>query len=141
MTDHVYARRHSKAAAISRMFLTCCRAMATAYPHQKNVGQLLPDLLVIMAIRVNDERKRKPITQSQIARVTGLPRSNVRRILPVLLDVGVIDESGEGYTGNVNFLTKRIKARYFQAVLKAVQRCARELAHVAILAMAIPAIS
>ncbi|MEY9428164.1 putative transcriptional regulator [Bradyrhizobium ottawaense] len=127
-TDKEYARRHTKAAAVSRMFLTCTRAMSRAYPHQKNVGQLLPDLLVIMAIRVNDQRRRcKPISISQIARVTGLPRTNVRRILPLLLKVGVIDKSDDGYVGDTAFLRKRIKARYFQAILKAVERCAREL--------------
>lgn len=127
MQDKSFARRHSKAAAISRMFLTLSRIFANTYPHNKNVGHLLPEILVIMAIRINDERKRKPISQAQIARVTDIPRSNVRRIMPSLVKVGVIDRQDGGYVGNVAFLRKRIKAHYFQRVLAVVRRCAREL--------------
>ncbi|MBR0753472.1 helix-turn-helix domain-containing protein [Bradyrhizobium jicamae] len=127
MQDKAYARRHSKAAAISRMFLTLSRIMSRTYPHQKNVGQLLPEILIIMACRVNDERKRPPASFSQIARITGMPRTNVRRLMPSLIAAGVLEKSGSGYIGSPAYIRSRINARYFRRVLIAVQRCAREL--------------
>jgi hypothetical protein len=125
--------RHRASAVVSKMMLICCRSLMTGYTgRRKNIGKVFPEIMVAMAIRVNDDRRRKPISNNRIARVTGLPRANVQRCLKPLIEHGMIEKSGLGYVGSDGYLEARLRARYFKRVIATIDIAARELQHLKI---------
>ena len=120
------ARRRAAAIA-SRMFLACCRSFLVGYNRRKNIARVLPEMLLIMAIRENDVRGRPPISANKIAKKTGVPRANVRRGLTYLIKHGIIEVEGKGYVGVDSFLEERLRAPYFQHVIAAIRAAAHML--------------
>ena len=120
------ARRHAAAVA-SKMLLICCSAMLDGYSRQKKIAAVLPEMLVIMAIRVNEDEGGPPISVSRIATSIGMPRANVRRSLAHLIKHGVIEQSGKGYIGADAYLEARLRAPYFLRLIAAIRDAAREL--------------
>lgn len=95
---------------------------------RKHLGAVFEELLVALAIRVNDDFGAPPITASDIARHLGVPRSNVRRCLDLLIDEGVIRKEGEhGYRGELDWLAARIDAGYFRKIHDAIIIAADQL--------------
>lgn len=120
-------KRHHASAVIARMLLTCCRAMLQGYDRQKNIAAVLPELLVAMAIRINDDEGKPPISINAIAANTGLPRTDVRRWLVPLIRQGVIVKSGGGYIDNDAYMQERADAPYFKQIVAAIREAAEAL--------------
>ncbi|WP_312015620.1 helix-turn-helix domain-containing protein [Bradyrhizobium liaoningense] len=121
------AKRHKQSAIISRLTVTCFMAMRSGYA-RKHLGAVFEEILVALATRINDDFGAPPISASDISRHLGLPRSNVRRCLEVLIDEGVIRKEGEhGYRGELDWLAARIDAEYFLKIRDAIVAAADEL--------------
>ena len=113
--------RHHASAVVSRMLLICCRGMLRGYSGRgKNIAAVFPDLLTVMAIRVNDDRRLRPITPTKIAKASGLPRETVRRALLHLCKHGVIVKVGSGYIGNDAYMQARKDADYYRYIIRAI---------------------
>src|SRR5262245_17261206 len=109
-------RRLRAATVVSKMELIIYRAMLIGYDrHDKNLAGLLPEIAVVMIIRINDDRGRPPISASKISKKLRMPRENVRRWLRQLEKHGVITKSGRwGYVGNDDYVEARLHAAYFR---------------------------
>jgi IclR helix-turn-helix domain len=126
-SDAALAKRHKQSATIARLTVACFVAMRSGYP-RKHIGAVFEELLVALAIRINDDLGMPPLTASDIAKHLGLPRSNVRRCLDALISEGVIrKEADGGYRGELDWLASRIDAEYFLKIRDAVITAADEL--------------
>ena len=126
-SDAALAKRHKQSAIIARLTVACFVAMRSGYP-RKHIGAVFEELLVALAIRINDDLGMPPPTASDIAKHLGLPRSNVRRCLDALISEGVIrKEADGGYRGELDWLASRIDAEYFLKIRDAVITAADEL--------------
>jgi DNA-binding transcriptional ArsR family regulator len=126
-SDAALAKRHKQSAIIARLTVACFVAMRSGYP-RKHIGAVFEELLVALAIRINDDLGMPPLTASDIAKHLGLPRSNVRRCLDALISEGVIrKEADGGYRGELDWLASRIDAEYFLKIRDAVITAADEL--------------
>ena len=103
-------RKNMQATIMARMLLVFFRVAHDIYNRQRNPGVVFPEWLVAMAIRVNDDRGRKPSSLSQIARTTGLPRNTVRRCVGQLIEHGVVKRVGTSYTRDPHYAA-RLKQR------------------------------
>jgi hypothetical protein len=121
-------QRARQSAIVSRTILVIFKELRQAYrPHEKNIGRLFQQLLVAMAIRLQDERHRSPTSISALSRIACLPRSNVARAVKALSHAHVIKKQGNGYIGDGSFLLSRLEARYFKRILGAIIGGADEL--------------
>jgi hypothetical protein len=119
-SDAALVKRHKQSAIIARLTVTCFVAMRSGYP-RKHIGAVFEELLVGLAIRINDDLGMPPLTASDIAKHLGLPRSNVRRCLDALIGESVIrKEADGGYRGELDWLASRIDAEYFLKIRDAV---------------------
>jgi hypothetical protein len=126
-SDAALAKRHKQSAIIARLTVACFVAMRSGYP-RKHIGAVFEELLVALAIRINDDLGMPLLTASDIAKHLGLPRSNVRRCLDALISEGVIrKEADGGYRGELDWLASRIDAEYFLKIRDAVITAADEL--------------
>jgi IclR helix-turn-helix domain len=126
-SDAALAKRHKQSAIIARLTVACFVAMRSGYP-RKHIGAVFEELLVALAIRINDDLGMPPPTASDIAKHLGLPRSIVRRCLDALISEGVIrKEADGGYRGELDWLASRIDAEYFLKIRDAVITAADEL--------------
>jgi CRP-like cAMP-binding protein len=121
------AARHRASSVVSRMLLICCRSAHKGYNRNKNLAVVFPEMLVIMAIRSNDQRERMPLSANAIAKATGLPRANVQRWLPEMVAAGVIERRGRGYIGCDDYMQARLHAQYFRRIVRAIRAAARAL--------------
>jgi len=120
-------KRHKQSAVVARLTVACFVAMRSGYP-RKHLGAVFEELLVALAIRINDDMGARALTASDISRYFGLPRSNVRRCLDVLIGEGVVRKEGErGYRGELDWLASRIDAEYFVRIRDAIITAADEL--------------
>ena len=121
--------RHHASAVVAQLVLIICRGMLRGYSGRgKNIAAVFPDLLTVMAIRVNDDRRMRPTTPTKIAKATGLPRETVRRALLHLCKHGVIVKIGaSGYIGNDAYMQARKDADYYRHIVNAIIAAAREL--------------
>ena len=120
-------KRHKQSAIISRLTVACFVAMRSGYD-RKHLSAVFEELLVGLVIRVNDDLGAPPITASDIARHLGVPRSNVRRCLDLLIGEGVIRKEGQyGYRGELDWLAARIDAEYFLKIRDAIIAAADQL--------------
>jgi predicted transcriptional regulator len=77
---------------------------------------------------VSDYLGAPPRTASDISKYLGLPRSNVRRCLDVLISEGVVRKVNEhGHTGELDWLASRIDAEYFRRIEDAIVVAADQL--------------
>ena len=126
-SDAALANRHKQSAIIGRLTVACFVAMRSGYA-RKHLGAVFEELLVGLAIRINDDLGMSPLTASDIAKHLGLPRSNVRRCLDALIEEGVIRKDDEcGYRGELDWLASRIDAEYFIKIRDAIITAADEL--------------
>ena len=101
--------------------------MRSGYP-RKHLGAVFEELLVAMMIRVSDDLGAPPRTASDISKYLGLPRTNVRRCLDVLISEGVVRKVDDhGYGGELDWLASRIDAEYFLRIRDAIVTAADEL--------------
>ena len=108
-SDAALAKRHKQSAIVGRLTVACFVAMRSGYA-RKHLGAVFEELLVALAIRINDDLGMPPLTASDIAKHLGVPRSNVRRCLDVLIGEGVVRKNGErGYRGELDWLAARIE--------------------------------
>nr|WP_245283295.1 helix-turn-helix domain-containing protein [Bradyrhizobium sp. WSM2793] len=126
-SDAAVTKREKQSAIVGRLLVTCFVAMRSGYP-RKHLGAVFEELLVAMMIRVSDELGAPPRTASDVSKYLGLPRSNVRRCLNVLISEGVIRKVNEhGHTGELDWLASRIDAEYFVKIRGAIIAAADEL--------------
>ena len=120
--------RHHAAAIVSQMLLICFREMLGGYNRQgKNVAAILPEILTIMAIKVNDDLHQPPMSANEIAKAINLPRVNVQRGIAELIAQGVIEKRERGYVATDDYMMPRMDAPYFQRIVSAIRSAAREL--------------
>ena len=126
-SDAALAKRHTQSAIISRLTVACFVAMRSGYA-RKHLGAVFEELLVGLAIRIADDHGAPPLTASDLSKLLGLPRSNVRRCFEALISEGVIRKVGEhGYRGELDWLASRIDAEYFLKIRDAIITAADEL--------------
>jgi predicted transcriptional regulator len=127
MANQGFEERRRASVTVSKMLLILSRLMVIGYVRPLNIAAIYPEILVLMAIRVNDARHRKPMTAHRISKVTGMPRENVRRFLKILIKHEAVIRSGIGYVGHDGFLQKRVGARYFKHMVSAIHAASRAL--------------
>ena len=126
-SDAALAKRHKQSAIVGRLTVACFVAMRSGYA-RKHLGAVFEELLVAMMIRVSDDLGAPPRTASDISKYLGLPRSNVRRCLDVLVSEGVVRRVNEhGHTGELDWLASRIDAEYFVRIHDAIIAAVDEL--------------
>jgi len=127
-SDAALAKRHKQSAIIGRLTVACFVALRSGYA-RKHLGAVFEELLVGLAIRINDDLGARPLTASDISKILGLPRSNVRRCLDALVGEGVLRKEAErgGYRGELDWLASRIDAEYFLRIRDAIVIAADEL--------------
>ena len=119
--------RHHAAAMVGRMLLILSRSMLVGYSRGSNIAAVFPELLVVAAIRANDDRRKPPISINRISKLTGLPRANIRRAIAQLIKHGVIEKSGGGHIGVDGYMQPHTGACYFKHMVAAIRATAREL--------------
>jgi IclR helix-turn-helix domain len=126
-SDPALAKRQKQSAVVGRLLVACFVAMRSGYP-RKHLGAVFEELLIAMMIRVSDDLGAPPRTAPDISKYLGLPRSNVRRCLDVLISEGVVRKVNEhGHTGELDWLTSRSDAEYFVRIHDAIIAAADEL--------------
>jgi IclR helix-turn-helix domain len=126
-SDPALAKRQKQSAVVGRLLVACFVAMRSGYP-RKHLGAVFEELLIAMMIRVSDDLGAPPRTAPDISKYLGLPRSNVRRCLDVLISEGVVRKVNEhGHTGELDWLASRIDAEYFVRIHDAIIAAADEL--------------
>jgi hypothetical protein len=126
-SDAKLATRHKQSAIVGRLLVACFVAMRSGYP-RKHLGAVFEELLVAMVTRMSDDLGAPPRTASDISKYLGLPRSNVRRCLDVLISEGVVGKVNEhGHVGELDWLASRIDAEYFVKIRDAIVTAADEL--------------
>jgi hypothetical protein len=119
-SDTALAKRRKQSAIVGRLLVACFVAMRSGYA-RKHLGAVFEELLVAMMIRLSDDLGAPPRTASDISKYLGLPRSNVRRCLDVLISEGVVRKVNEnGHTGELDWLASRLDAEYFQNIRDAI---------------------
>lgn len=120
--------RHHASAVVAKMALILCRLMLRGYTRKnKNIGSILPELLVVCAIKINDDRNRPPLSANSIAKRVGMPRANVRRALDQLVKAGVTKRVPGGYVNDDDYLRARKDAAYFKRIVLVICAAASEL--------------
>ena len=120
-------RRARRSAIIARMTLTIFRNMSGYFGHS-NLAACVPDLLISMTIRDNDESGLPPISLSEISRMTGISRRTVGRRIDRLEERGAfIHEMDTGAYGNDAYLEARLHAKFFMIILQAIAEGAEAL--------------
>ncbi|WP_245313122.1 helix-turn-helix domain-containing protein [Bradyrhizobium macuxiense] len=120
-------KRRKQSAIVGRLLVACFVAMRSGYA-RKHPGAVFEELLVAMMIRMSDDLGAPPRTASDISKYLGLPRSNVRRCLDVLISEGVVRKANEhGHVGELDWLAARIDAEYFKNIRDAIIAAADEL--------------
>lgn len=110
------------------MLLICFREMLGGYNRQgKNIAAILPEILTIMAIKVNDDLHQPPMSANEIAKAINLPRVNVQRGIAELIAQGVIEKRERGYVATDDYMMPRMDAPYFKRIVSAIRSAAREL--------------
>lgn len=126
-SDAALAKRHKQSAIVGRLMVACFVAMRSGYA-RKHLGAVFEELLVAMMIRMSDDLGAPPRTASDISKYLGLPRSNVRRCLDVLISESVVRKVNEhGHVGELDWLASRIDAEYFVKIRDAIITAADEL--------------
>lgn len=118
--------RFRASAAVARMTLTIFRGMSSDFGH-RNIAASVPDLLLAMAIRLNDFEGLPPLSISELHRITGIPRQTVRRKIDRLVRRGAVVRTDGGITGTDSYLQDRLKADYFMEIVAAIRAAAEEL--------------
>jgi biotin operon repressor len=120
-------RRARQSAIVARLTLTIFRNMTGDFGHDDLVA-CVPDLLISMVIRENDEAGNPPLSLSEISRLTGISRRTVGRRVDALVERGAfIHQVGVGVYGNDGYLEDRIEAEFFMIILKAIAEAADAL--------------
>jgi hypothetical protein len=123
--------RHEASAILAQMLLIITRSLLEGYNRNKNVAAVWPEMMVLMAILLNDARhcKQVPISANRIAKGTGLPRQSVDRWLVQLIKHHVVKQGikTKGYVTDDSFLQARLNARYFKRIVRAIHAAANLL--------------
>lgn len=101
------------------MMLICLRSLHREYS-RKNVAALFPDLLVAWAVIADDDRGLSPVSISRLARLTGIPRANVRRTIEPLVRQGLVIRKDGGIARNRSYAGARIEATYFKRLKRTI---------------------
>jgi hypothetical protein len=113
-------RRARRSAIVARLTLTIFREMTRDFGHN-DLAECVPDLLISMAIRVNDEDGHAPIALKQLERFTGISRRTVGRRINSLAKRGAfIFEEDVGVYGNDAYLEARMEADFFINIMLAI---------------------
>lgn len=124
-TPELEARRRASA-IVARMYLRTLTAIMGDLSRD-SLAMAVPDMLIAMVVRLNDDQGKPPISISEIERMTGISRRTVRRHVEQLVERGVVIRSDDGVVGSDAYLLARIDAAYFKEVVQAVRDAAKEL--------------
>lgn len=118
--------RHRASAIVARMYLRTLQAMMGDFARE-NISMTLPDMLIAMVVRLNDDLRKTPVSISEIERMTGISRKTVRRHVRQLVERGVVIREDDGVVGSDAYLSARIDAAYFKEIVAAIRDAAKEL--------------
>ena len=118
--------RHRASAIAARMYLRTLTAIMGDLSRD-NLALTVPDMLIAMVVRLNDDQGKPPISISEIERMTGISRRTVRRHIEQLVERGVVIRSDDGVVGSDAYLLSRLDAAYFKEIVQAVRDAAKEL--------------
>ena len=118
--------RHRASAIVARMYLRTLTAIMGDLSRD-NLALTVPDMLIAMVVRLNDDQGKPPISISEIERMTGISRRTVRRHIEQLVERGVVIRSDDGVVGSDAYLLSRLDAAYFKEIVQAVRDAAKEL--------------
>jgi predicted transcriptional regulator len=108
------------------MYLRTLKAMMGDFARE-NFSMTLPDMLIAMVVRLNDDQRKTPVSISEIERMTGISRKTVRRHVRQLVERGVVIREDDGVVGSDAYLLARIDAAYFKEIVAAIRDAAKEL--------------
>jgi hypothetical protein len=119
MRSPALKRRARRSAIVAKMTLTIFREMTRDFGH-KSLAACIPELLIAMVIRENDEEGLPPISISEISRVTGIHRKTVGRHINRLVKRGAFIREDDGVYGNDAYLEARLDDVFFKTILQAI---------------------
>jgi hypothetical protein len=133
-------RRLRQSLIFARMLLMIAKAISRDYHRDGNhIGVLFGEVLIGTAVYVRTyHRPARPVTLMAIERMTGIPRTTVRRHATVMVRDGILTRSNDGYLFNLDYMTRKQNPSAMRHAINAVIRAARELEKLvlSILAMA-----
>lgn len=132
-TPELEARRRASA-IIARMYLRTLTAIMSDLSRD-SLAMTVPEMLIAMVVRLNDDQGKPPISISEIERMTGISRRTVRRHVTRLVGRGVVIRSDDGVIGSDNYLMARIDADYFKEIVRAIRDAAKALEDYAVLVL------
>jgi biotin operon repressor len=118
--------RHRASAIVARLYLRTLKAMMGDFARE-NFSMTLPDMLIAMVVRLNDDQRKTPVSISEIERMTGISRKTVRRHVRQLVERGIVIREDDGVVGSDAYLLARIDAAYFKEIVAAIRDAAKEL--------------
>lgn len=126
--------RMQQAAIISRLMLFLLHTAKRSYRSGENVGAVIAEIMVGMAILVDQQDERGPADINRIMRATGLPRNTIRRALKSVIEHGgVVKVDGDGINGtnryatNVDFIEQRVDASFWRRYNRGICFTSRKL--------------
>jgi predicted DNA-binding transcriptional regulator len=118
--------RHRASAIVARMYLRTLTAVMNDLSRD-SLATTVPEMLIAMVVRLNDDQGKPPISISEIERMTGISRKTVRRHVNRLIGRGVVIRRDDGVIGSDAYLLARVDAPYFKEIVQAVRDAAKEL--------------
>ena len=118
--------RHRASAIVARMYLRTLQAIMGDLARE-SLATTVPEMLIAMVVRMNDDQEKPPISISEIERMTGISRKTVRRHVNRLIGRGVVIRSDDGVRGSDDYLMARIDAAYFREIVEAIREAAEAL--------------
>lgn len=118
--------RHRASAIVARMYLRTLTAVMTDLARD-SLAMTVPEMLIAMVVRLNDDQGKPPISISEIERMTGISRKTVRRHIKQLIERGVVIRRDDGVLGSDEYLLARVDAPYFKEIVQAIRDAAKDL--------------
>jgi predicted HTH transcriptional regulator len=86
--------QHGQGAVCARLFIEAFAEISLIYGRRSNPGMTFNNLLVAMVIYARADKKQPEVTIREIAKSSGLARTNVERIIGDLVREGLILRNG-----------------------------------------------
>jgi hypothetical protein len=113
---------------LGRVFLAYCRSITRDYhPENRKIDAVLGEAIVGIVVLVKTYRRPAPVSDRAVEKLTGIPRSNVRRYASQMVEQGILTKHRGGFMFNPDYIPKRQDRRALKYVRDAVLRAAREL--------------
>ena len=117
-----------QATIVSTMMLAVARGFHGDY-RRKHVGAVWEELMVSFVLWAEDTTQN-PLTILGIAKILGIPTTNVSRAVAILVGQGLVCKIKRGYGRDVSFISARPNSRFFIEIRQAVMTAGAELQEV-----------